>query len=62
MQIKDYICKCGFKEFFVQKKSETQWGIYCAKCGKWLKWASKDEKNLIAREMVHLGESEETKV
>jgi peptide subunit release factor 1 (eRF1) len=47
MQIKDYKCKCGNNNFFFAKKSESQVGIYCKKCGRWLKWADKDEKNLM---------------
>ena len=48
MQIKDYQCKCGSKDFFAMKKDESHVGIYCKNCGKWLKWADKNEKNLIA--------------
>ena len=45
MQIKDYKCKCGNVSFyFITKGSQT--GIYCDKCGKWLKWADKNERNL----------------
>ena len=45
MKIKDYKCKCGHDEFFFADK-ENQKGIYCSCCGKWLKWADKDEQNL----------------
>ncbi len=46
MKIKDYKCKCGCNDFFFADKG-NQKGIYCTKCGKWLKWADKDEKNLV---------------
>ena len=52
MKIKAYRCRCGSKDFFTLKKSESQVGIYCQSCGKWYKWADKNEKNLIMREMV----------
>ena len=45
MKIKNYTCKCGCDDFFFIKKN-TQIGIYCTKCGKWLKWASHDERSL----------------
>ena len=45
MTIKDYKCKCGHDDFFFADKG-NQTGIYCSYCGKWLKWADKDEQNL----------------
>ena len=45
MTIKDYKCKCGHNDFFFADKG-NQKGIYCSYCGKWLKWADKDEQNL----------------
>lgn len=45
MKIKDYKCKCGHEDFFFADKG-NQKGIYCSYCGKWLKWADKDEQNL----------------
>lgn len=45
MKIKDYKCKCGHDDFFFAGKG-NQKGIYCLYCGKWLKWADKDERNL----------------
>lgn len=56
MQIKDYICSCGCKDFGFIKKSETQTGIYCSKCGKWFKWADKNEKNLAQMVTQQTGE------
>lgn len=45
MKIKDYKCKCGENDFFFDDKG-NQTGIYCSYCGKWLKWADKDEQSL----------------
>lgn len=51
MQIKDYKCRCGHDDFFFmekQSKGEGEFiGIYCRRCGRWLKWADKNEKNLM---------------
>ena len=51
MKIKDYQCKCGHDDFFFADKG-NQKGIYCSYCGKWLKWADKDEQNLSMRPTV----------
>lgn len=48
MKIKDYKCKCGHNDFFFADKG-NQKGIYCSYCGKWLKWADKDEQNLAMK-------------
>lgn len=48
MRIKDYQCKCGNNDFFFADKGKQK-GIYCSYCGRWLKWADKDEKNLIMK-------------
>lgn len=45
MTIKDCKCNCGHNDFFFADKG-NQKGIYCSYCGKWLKWANKDERNL----------------
>jgi hypothetical protein len=45
MRIKDYKCKCGHDDFFFSDNG-NQTGIYCQYCGKWFKWANKDEQNL----------------
>ena len=45
MRIKDYKCTCGNNNFFIADKG-NQKGIYCSYCGKWLKWADKNEQNL----------------
>ena len=47
MKIKDYVCKCGCNDFVIIPQKPATIGIYCTKCGKWLKWADKDEKNLM---------------
>lgn len=49
MTIKDYKCKCGHNDFFFTDKG-SQKGIYCSFCGKWLKWADKDEQNLAMKQ------------
>ena len=49
MRIKDYRCKCGKNDFFFADKGKQK-GIYCSYCGKWLKWADKDEQNLAMKQ------------
>lgn len=49
MKIKDYQCKCGHSDFFFADKG-SQKGIYCSYCGKWLKWADKNEQNLSMKQ------------
>lgn len=49
MKIKDYTCKCGHSDFFHEVQDNNRVGIYCSYCGKWFKWANKDEKNLLMR-------------
>jgi len=49
MTIKDFKCKCGHNDFFFADKG-NQKGIYCSYCGKWLKWADKDEQNLAMKQ------------
>lgn len=38
--------KCGSTKVFTDTKG-NQTGIYCSECGKWVKWATKDEIRLI---------------
>ena len=57
MKIKDYICeKCGRNDFILRDRScfyglkpikVNHYGIYCSYCGKWLKWADKNERILF---------------
>ena len=48
MKIKEYKCtRCQKDDFIALATKSNTVGIYCAFCGKFLKWASKDEKNLI---------------
>lgn len=49
MKIKDYKCKCGHNDFFFADKG-NQKGIYCTYCGKWNKWADKNEQNLAMKQ------------
>lgn len=46
MRVKDLKCTCGSKDLTFIPKSITVTGIYCKDCGRWLKWADKNEKNL----------------
>lgn len=47
MKIKDYRCgKCGSTDFKTIKKG-LHTGLYCTHCGKFYKWLSKDERNLV---------------
>ena len=54
MKLKDYKCKCGHNDFFFVDKG-SQKGIYCTYCGKWLKWADKDEQNLAMKQEPRKG-------
>ena len=54
MKIKDYKCKCGNDDFFFIE-DENSMGIYCTSCGKWKKWANKDERNLFAKQAQKTG-------
>lgn len=38
--------KCGIVNGFIEEKG-TQTGLYCNKCGKWIKWLTKDEARLF---------------
>ena len=44
-------CKCGSQEVFLQEKG-SQVGAYCKKCGKWIKWVSKNERRVIEHNAV----------
>lgn len=45
-----YVCtKCNGKKFFT-KKSGNATGLYCEKCGKWVKWLGKDELRAFEHE------------
>ena len=39
--------KCGIVKGFIEEKG-NQTGLYCNKCGKWIKWLTKDKKRLFA--------------
>ena len=39
--------KCGIVKGFIEEKG-NQTGLYCNKCGKWIKWLTKDEKRIFA--------------
>jgi len=47
--INNFICnKCNGTFTFI-KKNNTQTGLYCSKCGKWIKWLGKEEIRLYER-------------
>lgn len=49
--MKEFKCKnieCNSNEVFIEETG-TQTGLYCAECGKWIKWLNKDEKRLAER-------------
>lgn len=54
MKIKDYKCKCGSDDFFFAENGNSI-GIYCSYCGKWKKWADKDERNLSMKREQETG-------
>lgn len=58
MIIKDYKCKCGHDDFFFSDNG-NQTGIYCSRCGMWLKWADKNEQNLRMKQEPILDKIEE---
>ena len=42
----EYKCKCGSTDLFTEQKGNNL-GLYCSKCGKWIKWLNKDEARLF---------------
>ena len=55
MKIKDYKCpECKSNEFFFLC-ADPHVGLYCKVCGRFLKWANKNEKNLIKIDIVKEG-------
>lgn len=43
----EYKCpKCNSTNLFTQKK-DTQTGLYCKECGRWIKWLNKDEARVF---------------
>ena len=49
--INNFICsKCNGTLTFI-KKTNTQTGLYCSKCGKWIKWLGKEEIRLYERKL-----------
>lgn len=41
--MKDYVCKCGATNEVELRPQGSATGLYCKKCGRWLKWVGKDE-------------------
>lgn len=49
MKLNNYKClNCGNDTFMTIKKP-PHIGIYCSQCGRFFKWANKDDKNLIMK-------------
>ena len=49
--INNFVCnKCSGTFTFI-KKNNTQTGLYCSKCGKWIKWLGKEELRLFERKL-----------
>lgn len=43
----EYKCpKCNSTNLFTRKK-DTQTGLYCKECGKWIKWLNKEEARVF---------------
>lgn len=38
--------KCGIVDGFIEEKG-AQTGLYCDKCGRWIKWLPRDEARLL---------------
>ena len=65
MKIADYKCKCGSDDFFLGAPlngNTPHVGIYCNKCGKWLKWANKNESNLMIKQALMEAYGEKVRV
>lgn len=48
--MKIFKCECGSEELFI-KEVHTHKGLYCAICGKWIKWLGKEELRLAQRQI-----------
>lgn len=56
--MKVFKCNCGSNEIFIEENSNHK-GLYCADCGKWLKWLGKTELKLALRQIEHYNENKE---
>lgn len=45
--MKEYQCKCGAINKVTLVPKGTAVGLYCTKCGRWLKWVNKDEQKVV---------------
>lgn len=48
MKIKGIKCECDSEEFYGESVGNN-YGIYCKECGRWQKWANKNERRLLQR-------------
>lgn len=46
MRLPGVICKCGSEDIFASQ-SKQHIKLICAKCGRYIKFANKNEKNLM---------------
>lgn len=54
MIIKKYRCKsCGSQDFFLAEQA-MHTCLYCNECGRFIKWADKDDKHLFLK--LHLNQ------
>lgn len=54
---------CNSQEIFTeentnQAKSYSRTGLYCADCGKWIKWLTKDEIRLAKRQEEYMKDTQ----
>lgn len=45
--------KCGIVDGFIEEKG-AQAGLYCDKCGRWIKWLSRDEARLFKHNEIQM--------
>lgn len=50
---------CCVKNVFAMEVCCNKIGLYCRACGKWQKWANKNEKRMIAAGLIDLKGCEE---
>ncbi|MCH5315458.1 MAG: hypothetical protein J1E81_06060 [Eubacterium sp.] len=55
--LRDYTCKCGAVNEVELRTKGAQIGLYCKKCGNWIKWVTKEEAYTIK----HRFEKQESK-
>lgn len=51
MRLPGVMCKCGSEEIFASQ-SNIHIKLICAKCGRYIKFANKQEKNLLEKTII----------